>query len=827
LHQVSGAASEHAKIQGRLQKSLGKTRKSFEELSTGAMVGGAVLAGTISSAVDRNLALGKSMAQLSAQAEMSGQSMEGMKDSINRVTDSSSLLRGEVAKLYNTAAQSGLKMGQIEDSVATSIKFAKVAAMDQNESIKNMAQITRAYTLTAQDQVNAMDQIGAVASRTRIGLANFQTMVSHLSQHAAHANVSIADLTTTIGYMSKNMGMTDDQVSGAMDKMFRSIEGASPKASKALRDIGMTSQQLADDVKTRGLGPAMADVAKKVSAAGGDVKGTLTKIMGSSEGAELAMQLMTQDGMSNFQDLANVAQQSAGTIGRALGKLGQDASVQFGKAKNALTNALDEVVAGLIPLLTVGMQAVVGLVNWFKQLPAPVKEAAGAIAGIAVGMVAVSMAVGTVGKVVVDGMSMMVGGVGKARKAIETLSKTASSHSGIIKSALTSIGNGINRAFSMINPSKIIGAIKSVASVVSNFASKIAGLPGAIKGVMSRVISVFTSMPGKILGVVGKIRAVFSGGLVNAIKMAFTAIRAIMAANPIGLALLAISLVIMLVITHWKQFQEAATAAMKKIASIVGPVIEHLKSTFNNLWQTISSVFSQIKAAWERLTDSSTGNSATISAILGVLGTVFSNIFTQIVTTIEVAIDIIAGVIGTLLKVLADIIDFVVDVFTGNWSRAWEDVKKIFVDIIDGIKNIFNNVINDISGALDKIIGKSGDAKSAAQDAESAGGGDGETNDHNASGTTHWKGGRTWINENGPEIVDLPQGTRIHPHDESLRLEYQRGVADTQRNGGGNITIAKLADSIVVHDQQDIDDIATALAYKLKGYAINTMVPTT
>lgn len=37
-----------------------------------------------------------------------------------------------------------------------------------------------------------------------------------------------------------------------------------------------------------------------------------------------------------------------------------------------------------------------------------------------------------------------------------------------------------------------------------------------------------------------------------------------------------------------------------------------------------------------------------------------------------------------------------------------------------------------------------------------------------ASGTTNFRGGRTWVGEAGPEIVELPPGTKIHSNEESM-----------------------------------------------------------
>lgn len=61
-----------------------------------------------------------------------------------------------------------------------------------------------------------------------------------------------------------------------------------------------------------------------------------------------------------------------------------------------------------------------------------------------------------------------------------------------------------------------------------------------------------------------------------------------------------------------------------------------------------------------------------------------------------------------------------------------------------------------------------GQVNNAAQTARKVG--------RNARGTRYWRGGATWIGEEGPELVELPQGSRIYPADKSKRMS---GSGDT------------------------------------------------
>ena len=107
-----------------------------------------------------------------------------------------------------------------------------------------------------------------------------------------------------------------------------------------------------------------------------------------------------------------------------------------------------------------------------------------------------------------------------------------------------------------------------------------------------------------------------------------------------------------------------------------------------------------------------------------------------------------------------------------------------------------------------------------------------------AKGTPNWLGGLAQINEKGGEIVDLPKGSRVYPHDESVSIakntsnaklsmldsrlsKLESGKGKTAETKEIKITIPKLADQIIVKDQADIDAIAEQIATNLKNTALN------
>ena len=132
--------------------------------------------------------------------------------------------------------------------------------------------------------------------------------------------------------------------------------------------------------------------------------------------------------------------------------------------------------------------------------------------------------------------------------------------------------------------------------------------------------------------------------------------------------------------------------------------------------------------------------------------------------------------------------------------------------MIEGVVGIVTGLINAIAGAGSKVaeLAAGSGSKSTAASGKSTARGAAKSLPGNATGTTNWRGGWTRVNEKGGEIMNLPSGTQIIPHDASRNTPL-----------GGNINIAKLADSIVVREDADIDRIGDAIVRKLSAACSN------
>ncbi len=287
---------------------------------------------------------------------------------------------------------------------------------------------------------------------------------------------------------------------------------------------------------------------------------------------------------------------------------------------------------------------------------------------------------------------------------------------------------------------------------------------------------------------------------------------------------------------------------VKNVRTRVGSIINGLKTIFTVASGTIGKVVKAVSIVIAKIfgieisAKCSVAKAAMI-AFKAVAGAVFTAIADKIkkvmniiVPVVKVAFNAISGAISAAVNTISSIIDgvmtvfdglitFISGVFTGNWRQAWEGVGDIFKGIFETSAAICKAPMNAIIGIINGAI--NGINKLGLTIPEWVPGIGGQSFKINVptipmlyKGTDNWRGGAAVIHDRGGEIVDLPKGSRVYPHDKSLEMARREGARSSQ--GSVSIVIQKLADKIEVRSDEDIDRIAEALAYKLKKVAFNT-----
>ena len=182
-------------------------------------------------------------------------------------------------------------------------------------------------------------------------------------------------------------------------------------------------------------------------------------------------------------------------------------------------------------------------------------------------------------------------------------------------------------------------------------------------------------------------------------------------------------------------------------------------------------------------------------------------------------------------NMLKNAINSVVNWFNGTLVPAWNDginaIGNFFSNLWEGIKAGVSGAVSFIKEGINTIISALNGISFHIPDwVPNWGGKDFSLNIPLLfTGTENWKGGLAKIHDQGGEIIDLPSGTRVMPHDKSVKEAREMGRKEGAINNrtSNSININKLADSIVVREEADIDKIISGLVEKLQVHAINTM----
>lgn len=200
--------------------------------------------------------------------------------------------------------------------------------------------------------------------------------------------------------------------------------------------------------------------------------------------------------------------------------------------------------------------------------------------------------------------------------------------------------------------------------------------------------------------------------IITSVTTSFTALNAVLAANPIGIVIALISGLVIAIATLWasnEDFRNFVIETWEKIKEVfgafaewVGGIIDTIKEWFNGLKESIAETWDNIKNKIEEVWDSILNNPI-VQAIIEYFTSTFEN-FKNTLAGIWDGIKEYAGGVWDLIKnvILAPVL-LLIDLVTGNFDKLkedatniWENIKDAASRIWEGIKKIFGSIVEGI-----------------------------------------------------------------------------------------------------------------------------------
>ncbi len=560
---------------------------------------------------------------------------------------------------------------------------------------------------TAADFDSAMSQVAAVSGATG---ADLEALRDKAREMGSKTKFSASEAAEAMNYMAMAGWKTSDMLSG--------IEGIMNLAAASGEDLATTSDIVTDAITAFGLSAADSGHFADILAAASSNANTNVSMMGetfkycapiagalgfSAEDTAEAIGLMANAGIKSSQagtSLRTVMNSLAGEVkicGAGIGEVTvatsnadgsmRDLSDILADCRVAFAGLSESEKAAAAETL-VGKNAMSGFLALMNAAPADIEKLSGAIAncdGTAAGMA-------------------------------ETMQDNLAGQLTILKSQLEELAISFGE---LLMPS-----IRMIVGWVQKLVDWLNGMDEGTKKVIMTV-ALLAAAIGPVLIVIGKVASAvgtimtFIPKLVsgfNMLKTAFSALGAVMAANPIILIVAAVAAAVAAIILLYQKcewFRDAVNAIWAQVKEFFVSAWEAICSFFTETipaaWESLVGIFNQIPAWWSGLWQSVgdffgnvwTGmmENPVLSGIVDMIRSLWENLSSTLQGIWQGIQTAASGAWELIKNVILGPVLLLIDLVTGNFTKLKEDALNIWTNIQQAASSIWSG-IRQIVGSL-------------------------------------------------------------------------------------------------------------------------------
>lgn len=676
----------------------------------------------------------------------------------------------------------------------------------------------------AQNAMRVADVVQMASNKSSLGMADFGLAMQYAGAPAATLNVSIEQLATAMAIM-KNNGIEASTIGTSLRSVFSRLSEPPKPAAEAIEALGLQVKDASGNFL--GLQPIVEQLRGKILN------------LSNTEQVAYAKALAGEEAYSGLLALVKTAPEEYQALQNAMDSATGSSQAQFEVMKGTLKNSIDGMLGSLESLainfgsvLTPQIKAMTDAIGGFADMINTISPETKLLIGdILMGTVAFTGFTLAAGKAVSIG-----GGIVKLYGDIGRAAMGGSIHNKALQFAVLNTAN----AYKTLKDTVI--ALKTTQNgnslpVFTNISTKIKSEYDKIRALKWADITtaIVNAMPKNPISFIkttvitrlqkirtsailatesllrmyrtfymSKAMESFANCIGKATKSIFGLVKAsfAFALTPLGIALIAIAGAAYLIYKNWDMVGPYFISLWKRIETALIGAWNKIKPAWDSLMNVIPKLKIAISPALVALDNIFTmaingqGAFEPLIAVLQIVASIFGGVLVGafiiaanvLVGTVVAAINVAAAIITGFLGVLEGIITFLTGVFTGNWEMAWQGIVKIFDSVFSAIKGIADGILGGVKETINGIIKSINSIQFTVPDIVPGIGGKtfgGLNIPLFANGVENFSGGPAIIHDKGAEIVDLPSGTRVIPHDKSLVTAYMQGQNSIIKNIAG------------------------------------------
>lgn len=816
-----------------------------------------------------------------AKAGATAEEMEMMRQKASQFGANFPISATQAAEGMDRLAAAGYDANQVVGVMPSVITAAVASGEDLATTSDVVSNALNIWNLKQGDIAsNAMrvaDVVQMAANKSSLSMTDFGVAMQYAGAPAATLNISIEQLSTAMAIM-KNNGIEASTIGTSLRSIFTRLSSPPKSAAEAIERLGLQVkdtqgnflgiQPIIEQLRTKMIGMSDTEqVAIAQALAGQEAYSGLLALIKTAPQDYQAMDNATGSSQAQFEVMKGTLKNS---IDGMLGSL-ESLAINFGSVLTPQIKAMTDAIGGfadMINTISPETKLLIGDILMGTVAFTGFMLAIGKVISIGGGIVKLYGDIGLTakgGSIRNKALQFAVLNTVNAYKNLNkeiTLLKTAQDGSkqslftGIsaqIKQTIDSLKNNkpqlyinFKKEFDRIRALKWVDITTAIVNVMPKnpiSSIKTTAITRLQKFRTSAILA--TESLSRMYRTFYMSRAMesFAGGIGRATKSIFGLVKAsfAFALSPLGIALIAIAGAAYLIYKNWDMVGPYFISLWKRIETALISAWNKIKPAWDSLMNVIPKLKIAINPALVALDNIFTmaingqGAFEPLISVLKIVASFFGGALVGafivaanvLVGTVVAAINVAAAIITGFLGVLEGVITFLTGVFTGNWEMAWQGIVKIFDSVFSTIKGIADGILGGVKETINGIIKSINSIKFTVQDIVPGIGGktfEGLNIPLFANGVENFAGGPAIIHDKGAEIVDLPSGTRVIPHDKSIQTAYAQGRQDNQSNSN-NFNFSINIYGANMKNDADMDELADKLMqriyYQMQKRSIN------